>query len=417
MEIFRLFGTVFVDNKKANESLDETDKKGFNLSKTLGVAAKGATLAAGAIATAGTAAAGLAMKAAEAADRINDTAPKIGISTQAFQEYDYVLSQSGTQIESLQGGMKKLVAAMTTENKATLFESLGVSITDTEGKMRSQEAVFEDTVKAMQGMADGAEKARLANDLFGKAGTELMPLLNAEAGSFDELKNKANELGLVMGEDAVAAGAEFADNLDSLKSIMGAVVNKVGVELVPVLNTMATYIIDHMPEIEAATKTAFDIISMVVGNAKIVFSGLKDVVFALYELIKPALPVMSKLSEMHFGKMKDDINGLMSAYQTFIQVVVGAIKAVKEFMDLEGSKGGRLNEDRYIPGYASGTSYHPGGWAIVGEQGPELLNLPRGSEVIPNNQLGGTVNNYFTITGLTWSDIERQIAAKGVRFA
>lgn len=37
-----------------------------------------------------------------------------------------------------------------------------------------------------------------------------------------------------------------------------------------------------------------------------------------------------------------------------------------------------------MPGYARGTDYHPGGWAIVGEQGPELVNLPRGASVIPN---------------------------------
>jgi len=36
-----------------------------------------------------------------------------------------------------------------------------------------------------------------------------------------------------------------------------------------------------------------------------------------------------------------------------------------------------------IPGYANGTNNHPGGLAIVGEKGPELLNLPRGAQVIP----------------------------------
>ncbi|MER9310102.1 phage tail length tape measure family protein [Mesorhizobium australicum] len=36
-----------------------------------------------------------------------------------------------------------------------------------------------------------------------------------------------------------------------------------------------------------------------------------------------------------------------------------------------------------IPGYANGTDNHPGGFAIVGERGPELLNLPRGSQVMP----------------------------------
>jgi hypothetical protein len=37
-----------------------------------------------------------------------------------------------------------------------------------------------------------------------------------------------------------------------------------------------------------------------------------------------------------------------------------------------------------VPGYAGGTSFHPGGLAMVGERGPELVNLPRGSRVYPN---------------------------------
>ncbi|WP_257164689.1 hypothetical protein [Bradyrhizobium sp. SRS-191] len=45
-----------------------------------------------------------------------------------------------------------------------------------------------------------------------------------------------------------------------------------------------------------------------------------------------------------------------------------------------------------IPGFADGTSSAPGGLAMVGERGPELVNLPRGAQVIPNDvtrQLGG----------------------------
>ena len=41
-----------------------------------------------------------------------------------------------------------------------------------------------------------------------------------------------------------------------------------------------------------------------------------------------------------------------------------------------------------IPGFASGTSFAPGGLALVGERGPELVNLPRGAGVVPNHQLG-----------------------------
>ena len=39
-----------------------------------------------------------------------------------------------------------------------------------------------------------------------------------------------------------------------------------------------------------------------------------------------------------------------------------------------------------VPAYKRGTAFHPGGMALVGEEGPELVNLPRGAQVVPNPQ-------------------------------
>jgi hypothetical protein len=49
------------------------------------------------------------------------------------------------------------------------------------------------------------------------------------------------------------------------------------------------------------------------------------------------------------------------------------------------------------PFFANGTTYAPGGMAVVGERGPELVNLPRGSQVIPNHKMGG-MGGSFNIT-------------------
>ncbi|QPF83938.1 hypothetical protein IC762_30495 [Bradyrhizobium genosp. L] len=50
----------------------------------------------------------------------------------------------------------------------------------------------------------------------------------------------------------------------------------------------------------------------------------------------------------------------------------------------------------YGPGFASGTDNAPGGMSLVGENGPEILNIPKGAQVIPNDILrnggGGGVN-------------------------
>lgn len=40
-----------------------------------------------------------------------------------------------------------------------------------------------------------------------------------------------------------------------------------------------------------------------------------------------------------------------------------------------------------IPGFAKGVRNFQGGLAVVGEEGPELVNLPKGSDVIPNGQI------------------------------
>jgi hypothetical protein len=51
--------------------------------------------------------------------------------------------------------------------------------------------------------------------------------------------------------------------------------------------------------------------------------------------------------------------------------------------------------------FALGTNYAPGGMSLVGEQGPELVNLPRGSQVYTNSQtsqmLGSNGNTHFHI--------------------
>lgn len=54
-----------------------------------------------------------------------------------------------------------------------------------------------------------------------------------------------------------------------------------------------------------------------------------------------------------------------------------------------------------IPGFATGTDFAPGGAAWVGEHGPELVNLPKGSQVIPNGKAmaGTTVQNVFNVAG------------------
>ncbi|MGN6117749.1 MAG: hypothetical protein ACTHN2_19775 [Nitrobacter sp.] len=51
-----------------------------------------------------------------------------------------------------------------------------------------------------------------------------------------------------------------------------------------------------------------------------------------------------------------------------------------------------------VPAFASGTDNAPGGWSIVGEKGPELVNLSRGAQVIPNDVLRSTIGGAVSVS-------------------
>lgn len=294
MEIFKLFGSIFVDTTDTDKKLDKTNKKGKGIAETLGnglkTAAKWGAGIVAAATTAGAAIVGMATKTAANCDEIDKMSQKLGLSREAYQEWDYILSQNGANIDSLGAGMKTLTATMdkaTEGNKTAIsnFKKLGLSVYDNTGKLKTQEQMFEETVTALQGMEDGTEKARLATELFGKQGQELMPLLNGEAGSVDELKNKAHELGMVLGDETVDAGVSFTDTMDTLKRAGTGLFNVVGGAVMPIVEQFANSIIDNMPMIQG-------IISQFV---PIIQQAAQTILPPLIQLVQQLLPTIFSL--------------------------------------------------------------------------------------------------------------------------
>lgn len=196
----------------------------------IGKAADGFKTYTTAVTGATTAVAGLAVSQVSNLDAIDKQSQALGLSRTAYQEWDYVLSQNGVDIEKFGTGMKSLLKNMDAvkEGNATAttnFNKLGVAVENADGSLRSQEDVLKETVAAFQNMEDGADKTRLATELFGKQGQSLMPLLNGTAGSVDELMQKCNDLGMVVSDEAVDAGVKFSDTLDSLKRSAQGVFN------------------------------------------------------------------------------------------------------------------------------------------------------------------------------------------------
>jgi hypothetical protein len=92
------------------------------------------------------------------------------------------------------------------------------------------------------------------------------------------------------------------------------------------------------------------------------------------------------------------IKALKESLKTLITNPVAAIGVGLGLVALGG-----LLKSIKIPAFAGGVNNFSGGLALVGERGPELVNLPRGSDVIPNHMLGADGVNISLVPTIRFS--------------
>ena len=307
MEIFKLLGTIAVSNDEANQNIEETTGKastlGSKLKSGITTAAKwGTAIVAGASAAA-TGLVSLATSAASTADRIDKMSQKIGISREAFQELDFICSQSGTSVDTLQQGIKTLTNQMSSAADGTasakdMFDKLGVSIYDTNGNLKDQETMMWEAMSALQSMENQTEKAALANDLFGRSGTELMPLLNGEAGSIEEMREQAHELGLVLNDELVDSGVSLTDTIDQMKRSLSAVVTNLGGALMPLVENVCNFIIANLPTIQGIFESMTPVLVTLLSTLLPPMMSLVESILPLVvNLVNQILPMITAVAD------------------------------------------------------------------------------------------------------------------------
>lgn len=161
-------------------------------------------------------------------DNIDKMSQRLGLSYEGFQKWDYILGQSGVDIDSMQTGLKTLTNQLDDARNGSAeaqarFEALGLSLEDINNM--SREEVFESVIAGFQQMEDSTERAALANDLFGRSGQNLTPLFNQSIEETQALAQAAEDLGLIMSDDAVRASADYQDALDTMQRSMNGLKN------------------------------------------------------------------------------------------------------------------------------------------------------------------------------------------------
>lgn len=249
MDLFDIAAKISLNTKDFENGLQGANEQGKTfadkLKSGLGTAAK---VGGAAIAAIGTGAVALGKKfvdgvseVAAYGDAIDKNSQKMGISAQAYQEWDFILQHSGSSIDAMSRGMMTL--SKQAESNSDAFEKLGITQEDL--ATLNKEDLFAKTIEGLQQLGEGTERDALANELFGGSAKELGPLLNTTAEDVAAMRQQVNDLGGVMSNDAVKGAAAFQDAMQNLQTAMGGIKKAFASQFLPAF----TQVIDGLTAI------------------------------------------------------------------------------------------------------------------------------------------------------------------------
>ena len=359
----------------------------------------------------------LTTESAAKADEILTMSQVTGLDTGTIQEMQYASQLIDVSFETIRSSMTKLKNNMQdarggNAKLAETFKALGVSVTDANGELRSSEDVFYDVIDALGEIDNATERDAAAMDIFGKKAEDLNPMILQGSDRMRELAEEARSMGAVMDGEALESLGAVDDALQRLHNTQGAVKDQIATQMAPATEEFYT----KMAEL---TETA--------GEALIdsgLIEGLGDILISVTGLIEPLMDInqtilpqltngMSGLAVVLqgvaglFAVIADGINvirnlnlrGLISGdlgdalgfgysqgrannYQTWAmkqQGTYGEYQATYE--DWVRSSGSDSSRGGRSGGFSTGTMRFAGGRALVGENGPELVELPEGSRI------------------------------------
>lgn len=260
-------------------------------------------------------------------------------------------SQAGT---SLRASMTNLVKP--TDQMAAVMEEYGISLTNSDGTMKSFMEIMLDLRKNMGGL-DEATQAAAASTLFGKeAMSGMLAIINASDADFDKLTQSIYNADGTAAQMAETMQDNLAGQLTILKSALEGLAISFGEILIPVLTDAVKWLtgmVDKFNSMDEGTKKLVVIIAtiaaalgpvlLVVGKVASAIGtitgliggagGLSAVLTALTGPIGIVIAAVAALTAAwvtNFGGIRDTVSSVMNSISSIISSVLGVIKSIWE---------------------------------------------------------------------------------------
>jgi len=175
-------------------------------------------------------------------DALDKMSLRTGTSVEALSELGFAAEQAGADLETLENGLKFMQRSLVDAAKGSAtaqqaLSLLGLSVADLAGLSPDQQ--FKALADRLSQVTDPALRTALAMEIFGRAGTKLLPLLSAGAAGIDELQVQARRLGLTVSTQTARDAAELNDTLNILWRVVKQGVFAIGGALAPTIKELS----------------------------------------------------------------------------------------------------------------------------------------------------------------------------------
>ncbi|MFO1158422.1 MAG: hypothetical protein U1E60_06260 [Reyranellaceae bacterium] len=182
---------------------------------------------------------GLFKSAQTAAAAISDFSEQLGVSTRFIQASMFSAAEHTVALDKMGQGYTKVSqtigqAAQGQKEALDLFERLGVRILDNTGRLRSTEAILQDAATGILRVEEPARRVALAIDVFGKAGTQMIPMLSDLAAGSSVMATKAAAAGAIIEDVAINQLAKLKSQSEESALKWNALVANIGAPIATV---------------------------------------------------------------------------------------------------------------------------------------------------------------------------------------
>lgn len=269
-------------------------------------------------------------KTINSADEAAKNAEKVGVSTEAYQEYQYALGQTGLSAGDSDKALGRLntrigEARNGSDKYSDALKNAGVDMKSLEDGTLSTDDAMMQAVEGLSKIENEQDRAAAATELFGKKlGREMMPALKDGAEGLEDTREKARDLGIILSDETAKKSEEFNDSMEDLKAGVNGAFTEFASNMIPILtDELLPALQNHLiPAVEGFADKIQDLVEWFMDLSPTMKKTI-GIIILIVAAIGPLLVV--------FGTLASAIGSIMTLFSTLAPIftaVGGAIGAV-----------------------------------------------------------------------------------------